>query len=140
MKRLFFLLVGVALFGLCSMSFADSFEDGINAAHKLKAKGDFVGAAEVSPRVLCKAMYYWNAACKVVGHRDSKGDWAINPTISAADKTEGLRLLKLSQDNLDQADSDGLIAGDDGTCSGVNADDLKDLIQKVTDCVNGHCQ
>ena len=124
-----------------SVVMADSWDDSIAKAQGLKKAGDYIGAAEATPRTLCKAIYYWNAACKVVGHKDANGDWAINATVSPADKTEGLRLLKLASDNLDNAvQGAGLTAPDDGTCKGVDVNDLKDLIQKVKDCAEGHCQ
>ena len=139
MKTLILTLM-VAFLG-ASVILADDFGDAVAKAHALKAKGDYVGAAEAHPRALCKAIYYWNAACVVVGHRDSNGDWAINPVVTADQKAQGLSLLGLASTNLDAAvQKAGLTAPDDGTCKGVDPNDLKQLIQMVTDCVNGHCQ
>lgn len=140
MKRILGVLA-LAFSLVVSVAVADTWDDAIYKAQALKKKGDYVGAAEATPRSLCKAIYYWNAACKVVGHQDVNGDWAINSEVSEADKTEGLRLLGLASDNLDAAvHGSGLTAPDDGTCKGVDPNDLRDLIQKVTDCINGHCQ
>ena len=138
MKKFIWLL---AFSLMVSVALADVWDDSIAKAQGLKKVGDFVGAAEATPRTLCKAIYYWNAACKVVGHKDANGDWAINATLTDAKKIEGLRLLGLASDNLKSAQTpSGLVAPDDGTCKGVDADDLADLIGKVTACINGDCK
>ena len=138
MKKILSLL---AVFMIASLALADDWSDAIAKAHALKAKGDYAGAAEATPRSLCKAIYYWNAACQVVGHKDSKGDWAINDSLTEAQKSEGLRLLGLAADNLTASQNvAGLTAPDDGKCTGVDPVDLRNLIQKVTDCINGNCQ
>lgn len=142
MKK-FFAVLSVVLIGFLGVSICmgDAFDDQVTKAHQLKAKGDFVGAAEAHPRALCKAIYYWNAACKVVGHRDANGDWQINAKVSEADKAEGRHLLKLAQEQLTAANSKtGLVDGDDGTCTGVDPGSLMDLIGAVGDCIDGHCR
>ena len=134
---------------IVSVAMADVWDDSIAKAQALKKKGDFVGAAEATPRTLCAAIYYWNAAASVVGHLNDNNDWAINATLTAAQKTEGLRLLALAQTNLTAAlaqagaaTDDGKYTGapDDGTCHLVDAAHTQDLIDEVTACINGNCK
>lgn len=133
----FFGVLALAFSLIVSVAMADSFGDAIKAAQDKKNAGDYVGAAQITPRSLCSAIYYWNAACKVVGHKNSSNDWVINATLTAEQKSEGLRLLGLASEALKTAQSGaGLTAPDDGTCKGVDAQDLAELIQKVTDSIN----
>jgi hypothetical protein len=140
MKKSIFLMAALAFLG-AAVCMADAWDDAIHKAQALKKTGDFVGAAEATPRTLCKAIYYWNAAAQTVGHKDVNGDWQINAKLTPEQKAEGLRLLKLSSDNLTAAGNEaGLTAPDDGTCTGVTAADVQSLIDAVTACINGNCK
>ena len=141
MKK-FLALLFVALSLMVSTAYADgdglvhnAWNDAVYKAQALKKAGDFAGAAAVTPRTLCAAIYYWNAACKVVGHLDDSNDWAINDVLTVADKTEGLRLLGLSAAKLAESKTPS-DSNDDGTCSTVDPNYLKTLINKVTVQIN----
>lgn len=135
MKKLFCLLV-LAFLAVFSVSFAAD-QDLVDKAHALKAKGDWKGAAEVAPQKLCAAIYYFNAAGKICGHRDDNGDWAINDENSASDLKEALALL-------DEAD-EAIVASkaqkgtEDAGCTGVDVKVLKAMITNMRACCEGHC-
>lgn len=126
MKKLLVLMASCFL-GV-SVCLADSHDDAVLKAQTLKKAGKYEEAAQVHPRNLCKAMYYWNAACQAVGHRDENNDWAINASLTDAQKSEGKRLLALASTFLADTSQDGTV--DEG-CKGVNADVLASLIDAV---------
>jgi hypothetical protein len=140
MKK-FFGVLALAFSLVVSAAMADDFGDAISKAQALKKTGDYVGAAKATPRTLCAAIYYWTAACQVVGHKDDNGDWWINDKLTAEQKTEGLRLLGLANDSLSASQNKaGLTAPDDGTCTGVDVATLETMISNVTACINGNCK
>ena len=101
----------------------------VEKAQGLKSKGDYAGAAEVHPKKLCKAIYYWNAACQIVGHRDESNDWAINNVVTAGEKEMGLALLAKAQSELDSSgEQDGT---ENEGCKGVDVNSLQKLINAV---------
>jgi hypothetical protein len=133
----FFGVLALAFSLIVSVAMADTFGDAIKAAQDKKNAGDYLGAAQTTPRSLCSAIYYWNAACKVVGHKNASNDWVRNATLTDAQKAEGLRLLGLASSALEASKNKaGLTAPDDGTCTGVDPGDLAELIQKVKDAIN----
>lgn|SRR3990167_10044374 len=106
----------------------------VEEAQGSKAQGRYSDAAEVHPKKLCKAMYYWNAACQIVGHRDSNGDWAINKVVTAGEKELGLALLAKAESELESFhDQDGT---ENEGCKGVDPETLGKLISAVRKQVN----
>lgn len=110
----------------------------VSEAQALKAKGDYLGAAKVHPKKLCKAIYLWNAAASTVGHRDGNGDWAINEKLSDTVKASGLELLAQAQAELDTySEQDGT---ENEGCKGVNPKEVQRLINAVKACIEGNCK
>lgn len=101
-------------------------DQAVKDAWAKKAAGDYLGAAMLHPNTLCGAMYMWNHACSLIGVRDANGNWAFTP--KKADKiTEALAAL----DKAEVMMNDALAEDPPKTCKGVDADNLKTLINRV---------
>lgn len=110
----------------------------VHKAQALKKAGKYQEAAEVAPQKLCKAMYYWNAAAAIVGHRDENGDWAYDESVTESQKANAEELLKLADANLENyTDQDGT---ENEGCAGVDPKALSNLIAAVRACMAGNCK
>ena len=100
-------------------------------AQTLKAKGDqyFEEAAALHPQSLCRAWYYWNAACYQIGKRNSGGDWAYDVS-RKENNQKAVVLLDKAQSELDHPDKYG--------CTGADADTLELLIKAVRRQIDLH--
>lgn len=100
-------------------------------AKALKAKGNYLGAAKVHPSSACRAWYYWNYACSLVGKKDKNGRWVYDRELGAKNGEEGLRYLDIAEQN----------ANDDDGFEGKGCDraTVLDLIAKVRSCIKGVC-
>jgi hypothetical protein len=98
-------------------------------AQALKAEGKWAEAAALHPQSLCRAMYWWNAACQEIGTRNENGDWVYN--LSKRDKNGvALQYLANAQKELD--------APDDYGCTGVDVRVLQMLITKVKNMIEAN--
>lgn len=138
MKKIFAVLLSLGLLLTLSVTAYAADPALVKQAQELKSKGDYEGAAKVHPKKLCVAMYYWNAACKVVGHRNEHNDWVRNAKVTNSEKVTGLALLDEAEKALeDSVTQDGT---ENAGCKGVDKDSLRRLIKAVRDCINGNCE
>jgi hypothetical protein len=137
MKKFFALFLSLGFFLAAHVCLADAHDNLVAKAQALKSAGKWEEAAAVHPRILCKAIYLWNAACTVCSHKDANGNWVINATVTADQKAQALALLTKAQADLNDTAQVGTV--DEG-CAGVEPKELQRLIDAVTDCLNGNCK
>ncbi len=102
-------------------------ENAANAkkAQELKAKGDYLGASRVHPYSLCRASYLWNHACSLIGKKNASNDWVYD--VSKKEKNaEALAFLAQAEKEINTPDEVS-----EGRCKGVDADNLRILIERV---------
>ena len=132
MKKLFGLILGVVFLFLTHVCLADQHDADVAKAQVLKKAGKWEEAAATHPRNLCKAMYFWNAACQTCSFKDAAGNWQLDPNLTRAQKMQTNALLDKAQASLDDQSQVGT---DDEGCSGVNVKQLQRLINKVRGAV-----
>lgn len=135
LKGYLVVLLGVLFLGAGIAVHADGLpdKDKVELAHALKAKGQYKEASDVHPNELCKAVYLWNAACQLVGDRDTNGRWMYNPSkVTPEVRNQAMGYLIAAH---------GYIAASDGkSCTGVDAKVLDEMIDNVKACLDGKCK
>jgi hypothetical protein len=91
-------------------------------AQALKAEGKWEEAAKLHPQSLCRAMYYWNAACQAIGGKDSSGNWTYdNQTAETVEKAKGLLDIAISEMN----------TPDEYGCTTVTVSDMQNKLESL---------